>query len=342
MPPPVNFQELLKIAEQKQHEPIVFEPKIKKPQEPEVLMTKKQRLEHEKLQEIKRQRELRLQNLENGSKSVPENKKSMSKINKSSSSDQKPSLSSEQKKSNECSDKGSYNKLHLKSQDKNDKNSISSKSKEAAERFQKSRLGMDKKVSSQSSMDKLIKDVDEETSRLKRERDEALRMLKEKEKLIRERDEAFRKLKEKEQLIKERDEIFRKFKLLEESEKNKSAAKSETKTVSGYDRSGVTTKKLSSDKSLTKNPDIAKSSTSKTEINNSKSGPITKNNVPKSVTKSTGKSLSGSSGVREFPPKDLKPPVKMGGTVAARNGQTSKKFPPADVRRRALALKRRK
>ncbi|XP_018331255.1 protein SPT2 homolog [Agrilus planipennis] len=46
MPPPMNFMEILKLAEQKQHEPIVIQPKPKEDEGP--LMTKKQKREHEK------------------------------------------------------------------------------------------------------------------------------------------------------------------------------------------------------------------------------------------------------------------------------------------------------
>lgn len=55
-PPPMDFGELLKIAEKKQHEPILIEPKPKV-EEPERLMTKKQMKEYAKEKEWREKRE---------------------------------------------------------------------------------------------------------------------------------------------------------------------------------------------------------------------------------------------------------------------------------------------
>lgn len=346
MPPPVDFHELLKIAEQKQHEPIVYEPKIKKPQEPEVLMTKKQKLEHEKMQEMKRQRELRLQNLENGEKSShgAEEKKSIPKIPKlnHSTSDQKTTTS--HKKVNGQDDKSNTSKNIPRNVDRNERNPNQNKSKDSIEKHQKLKLLSDRKVPSHSSADKKPK-VDDETSRLIKERDEALRLLKEKERLIREKEEAVRILKEKEQLIKERDEVYRKLKLLEQSEALKSGAKSNTKSAdSSVSKSGILNKKLASDKVISKNSESLKSGSSKTDSTvDSKSNSVTN----KTATVSKGNLKPGTkpgldrSEVREFPPRDLKPVAKPQ-NAARKNFSTSKQFPPAEVRRKMLALKRRK
>ncbi|XP_031833194.1 protein SPT2 homolog [Nomia melanderi] len=58
MPPPMDFNELLKIAEKKQHEPIVIEAKPKV-EEPERLMTKKQMKEYAKEKEWRERKEQR-------------------------------------------------------------------------------------------------------------------------------------------------------------------------------------------------------------------------------------------------------------------------------------------
>ncbi|XP_034186956.1 protein SPT2 homolog [Osmia lignaria lignaria] len=58
MPPPIDFSELLKIAEKKQHEPIVIEVKPKN-EEPERLLTKKQMKEYAKEKEWRERKEQR-------------------------------------------------------------------------------------------------------------------------------------------------------------------------------------------------------------------------------------------------------------------------------------------
>ncbi|KAK9306424.1 hypothetical protein QLX08_002934 [Tetragonisca angustula] len=58
MPPPIDFSELLKIAEKKQHEPIVIDVKSKN-DEPERLMTKKQMKEYAKEKEWRERKEQR-------------------------------------------------------------------------------------------------------------------------------------------------------------------------------------------------------------------------------------------------------------------------------------------
>ncbi|CAD1478106.1 unnamed protein product, partial [Heterotrigona itama] len=58
MPPPIDFSELLKIAEKKQHEPIVIDVKSKN-DEPERLMTKKQMKEYTKEKEWRERKEQR-------------------------------------------------------------------------------------------------------------------------------------------------------------------------------------------------------------------------------------------------------------------------------------------
>ncbi|ENN80583.1 hypothetical protein HUJ04_009454 [Dendroctonus ponderosae] len=60
-PPPLSFQELLQIAAQKQHEPVVIE---EKPQEEEKLYTKKQKRELEKEREWREHRERRQKKME--------------------------------------------------------------------------------------------------------------------------------------------------------------------------------------------------------------------------------------------------------------------------------------
>ncbi|XP_012265132.2 protein SPT2 homolog [Athalia rosae] len=61
LPPPMDFMQLLQIAEKKQHEPIVLDvkPKSTKAEEPERLMTKKQMREHLKEREWRERKEQR-------------------------------------------------------------------------------------------------------------------------------------------------------------------------------------------------------------------------------------------------------------------------------------------
>jgi hypothetical protein len=59
-PPPVNFSELLKIAEKKQFEPIKIAPKLKEEDEDERPMTKKQRIEYMKEKEWRMRKEGKL------------------------------------------------------------------------------------------------------------------------------------------------------------------------------------------------------------------------------------------------------------------------------------------
>ena len=59
MPPPIDFSELLKIAEKKQHEPIVINVQKSKNDEPERLMTKKQMKEYAKEKEWRERKEQR-------------------------------------------------------------------------------------------------------------------------------------------------------------------------------------------------------------------------------------------------------------------------------------------
>lgn len=70
-PPPMNFQDLLKLAEKKQFEPILIEPKKKDDDEP--LMTKRQKREYEKEKTYKEEREKRRQAMES-EKNAPPNK----------------------------------------------------------------------------------------------------------------------------------------------------------------------------------------------------------------------------------------------------------------------------
>lgn len=83
MPPPMDFGELLKIAEKKQHEPVVIEMKPKV-EEPERLMTKKQRKEYILEKEARERREHR----EKTGELVPK----VSNTSSSSSKSAKPQL----------------------------------------------------------------------------------------------------------------------------------------------------------------------------------------------------------------------------------------------------------
>lgn len=154
-PAPIDFAELLKIAEKKQFEPIVLEPKVKKT-EPEQLMTKKQREELAKMERMRRERETR-----------PKTAKPIPRIEK----------------------------------------------KVVAE---KPKLAKDSKV--------VKKTVEADTERLKRERDEALRALQEKE-------AAFKVIEEKERLMRERDEALKKLKEIEEREARLKSSKPAVKSV---------------------------------------------------------------------------------------------------------------
>ncbi|XP_008545763.1 protein SPT2 homolog [Microplitis demolitor] len=57
LPPPIDFMSLLKLAEQKQHEPVVIEPKVKPKEDTVRPMTKKQKKEYMKEKEWKDKRE---------------------------------------------------------------------------------------------------------------------------------------------------------------------------------------------------------------------------------------------------------------------------------------------
>lgn len=71
LPPPIDFMQLLQIAEKKQHEPIVIEPKAKpvKNEEPERLMTKKQMRDYMKEKEWREKKEQRDRDKESGKSS---------------------------------------------------------------------------------------------------------------------------------------------------------------------------------------------------------------------------------------------------------------------------------
>lgn len=73
LPPPIDFMQLLQIAEKKQHEPIVLEvkPKPTKVEEPERLMTKKQMREHLKEKEWRERKEQRERGIPIGKSSNP-------------------------------------------------------------------------------------------------------------------------------------------------------------------------------------------------------------------------------------------------------------------------------
>uniref|UniRef100_A0A6M2DCG7 Protein SPT2 homolog n=1 Tax=Xenopsylla cheopis TaxID=163159 RepID=A0A6M2DCG7_XENCH len=76
MPPPLDYTQLLKLAEQKKDEPIKIEPKVEK-KEPERLMTSKERKEYEEMQERMRNRKQRdmerLQAMKNRAKGIKNN-----------------------------------------------------------------------------------------------------------------------------------------------------------------------------------------------------------------------------------------------------------------------------
>ncbi|KAJ8675035.1 hypothetical protein QAD02_010821 [Eretmocerus hayati] len=79
MPPPIDFNQLLQLAEKKQHEPIKIE--VKPKEEPERLMTKKQMKEYSKEKEWRERKEQRLRNPESAKPS-----QSSADVNKSSKS----------------------------------------------------------------------------------------------------------------------------------------------------------------------------------------------------------------------------------------------------------------
>ena len=70
LPPPIDFVQLLKLAEKKQHEPVVIEVKPKN-EEPERLLTKKQMKEFSKEKQWRNKKEDRLRNFENARSSSP-------------------------------------------------------------------------------------------------------------------------------------------------------------------------------------------------------------------------------------------------------------------------------
>lgn len=83
IPPPIDFTELLKIAEKKQHEPIVIDVKPKN-DEPERLMTKKQMKEYAKEKEWRERKEQRnkLGNVNNKEASVVASKSNKTQDNR--------------------------------------------------------------------------------------------------------------------------------------------------------------------------------------------------------------------------------------------------------------------
>lgn len=102
MPPPIDFSELLKIAEKKQHEPIVIEVKPKN-EEPERLLTKKQMKEYAKEKEWRERKEQRnkVNNTNNkdgistvSNKSSKTQESQVNDINKTSKVSEKPTSTS--------------------------------------------------------------------------------------------------------------------------------------------------------------------------------------------------------------------------------------------------------
>ncbi|KAI5645136.1 SPT2 chromatin protein domain-containing protein [Phthorimaea operculella] len=84
MPPPMDFNQLLKLAEQKKSEPIVVgdkKPKVESSSEPERLMTKRQRREYEE-EMARRQRRLERLEAEKSGKKIPKDDRPVEKERK--------------------------------------------------------------------------------------------------------------------------------------------------------------------------------------------------------------------------------------------------------------------
>lgn len=276
-----------------------------------MLMTKKQKLEYERIQEWRRKRELGLYNSENNVKKDDKGQLKKPANSKNSATPQKiPKLNS-----HDDSRQSSKPGVKLLSKDVNKSPDRNQKMKGATDRTAK--------VSDKSETDK-------ETSRLIKERDEALRILKEKERLIRERDEAVRKLKEKEQLIRERDEAVRKLKLLEKSEKiGKTAGssgsagdrlgKAPTGSVKGFAYGSSSLQmngkaKVNGVSAVSKDRLQMNGKVPQKDVLNSQKGP-----PPRSAPKGQQ--------VRQFPPPDVRP---------------ARSLPPGHVRRKLHPSKRSK
>lgn len=94
-PPPLNFDQLLQIAQKKQFEPIMVDESLLK-KEPERLMTKKQKLEFEREQEIRLNKNKRVLNKPNSVESQPKEEPT-----KKSSKETNITVQSEKKKRND-------------------------------------------------------------------------------------------------------------------------------------------------------------------------------------------------------------------------------------------------
>ncbi|CAG9761917.1 unnamed protein product [Ceutorhynchus assimilis] len=94
-PPPMSFTDLLKIAAQKQHEPIIIE---EKPQEEEKLYTKKQKKELEFEREWRKKRENRHKEMDRNSSNLAAESKILEKALTKSTTSEKPTLIKEKDK----------------------------------------------------------------------------------------------------------------------------------------------------------------------------------------------------------------------------------------------------
>ncbi|KAG7210246.1 hypothetical protein KM043_011794 [Ampulex compressa] len=148
LPPPMDFGALLKLAEKKQHEPIVIEVKPKV-EEPERLMTKRQMKEYMKEKEWRERKEQREKNPEANKKVESKKvdvKKPTVKQNKAQN-DSKPVIPSKQSTTTHAP----LNKIPLKS------STISAK-KPIDEKNQKSSMDKSEMLSKTSAKDKLLEE----------------------------------------------------------------------------------------------------------------------------------------------------------------------------------------
>ncbi|XP_014256406.1 protein SPT2 homolog [Cimex lectularius] len=120
-PPTINFDELLKLAEVKQHQPIIIETPSA-PKEPERLMTQKEKEEFLKEEERKRNRNRRPLNSDVSSKDSPQTQKHSKSSIESSSISKKPEMS----KKPISKDKDMKDKVYKSKSNEQDKLKVSS------------------------------------------------------------------------------------------------------------------------------------------------------------------------------------------------------------------------
>ncbi|XP_057340161.1 protein SPT2 homolog [Microplitis mediator] len=298
LPPPIDFMSLLKLAEQKQHEPVVIEPKVKPKEDLVRPMTKKQKKEYMKEKEWKDKRERE----KNGDVKVPD--KSLvksSSVSTSSSSSSSVATPSKNLKLN-----GS--KVSADKNDRIDRDKSSDKSDRVADKS-------DRMSSKSTPVAKKISDKSNEKSGSK----------------VNPKDEI---LEERRKLEAEKREIENMRRVLEE-ERRKLAMIKNKKPDDRLSNSGANKNNGSS--SSNNNNNLKSGSSSSNGKLNGRDDRDSKLKVDKRIDGKTSK-FPPDVRPRQFPPADVKPRQFPPGDIKPRQfppaDVKTRQFPPADVRAR--------